>query len=173
VWSAFLASTKFTRVVVLEQGETGWFKIQSVFSWARMWGGGITFAYAMQGAVTTAIAAALIWLWRSRTAFALKAALLIIGCVLATPYSLDYDLMLLAPAIAFIAADGAARGFGAFEKTMLAMLWIVPLIARSVPQATFMPLAVPLMLLAFGLLLRRAIDDAWVENTCAHRVAAE
>src|SRR5450756_51567 len=45
VWTAFLASTKFTRTVVLEQGGTGWFKIQSVFSWVRMWGGGIALAY--------------------------------------------------------------------------------------------------------------------------------
>ena len=31
--------------------------------------------------------------------------------MLATPYSLDYDLMVLAPAIAYLAADGLARGF--------------------------------------------------------------
>ncbi len=31
VWHAFLASTEFTRTVVLEQGNTGWYKIQSVF----------------------------------------------------------------------------------------------------------------------------------------------
>ena len=41
VWTAFLASTHFTRTVVLEQGDTGWHKIQSVFSLVRMWGGGI------------------------------------------------------------------------------------------------------------------------------------
>jgi hypothetical protein len=35
VSSAFLASTKFTRTVVLEQGDTGWYKIRSVFSWVR------------------------------------------------------------------------------------------------------------------------------------------
>ena len=46
VWPAFLASTKFSRIVVLEQGGTGWYKIQSVFSWVRMWGGGIALAYA-------------------------------------------------------------------------------------------------------------------------------
>jgi alpha-1,2-mannosyltransferase len=169
VWSAFLASTKFTRVVVLEQGETGWFKIQSVFSWVRMWGGGIGLAYAMQAAVTIVIGGALVWLWRSAAAFPLKAALLIIGCTLATPYSLDYDLMLLAPAIAFAAADGMARGLGPWEKTTLAALWIVPLVARSVPEFTFIPLAVPLMLLAFGLLLRRATD----ETARAHGVGAE
>jgi alpha-1,2-mannosyltransferase len=160
VWTAFLASTHFTRIDVLEQGGTGWFKIQSVFAWVRMWGGGVTLAYAAQGAATLVIAGALVWLWRSRAAFALKAAALIIGCLLATPYSLDYDLTLLAPAIAFIAADGAARGFGAYEKTTLAALWIVPLVARSVPQATLIPLAVPVMLLAFAVLLRRAKNEA-------------
>ena len=87
----------------------------------------------------------------------LKAAALIIGCLLATPYSLDYDLMLLAPAIAFLAADGWQRGFAPWQITILAALWIVPLVARSVPEFTLIPLAVPLLLLAFGLLLRRAI----------------
>ena len=35
-----------------KQGGTGWHKIQSVFSWVRMWGGGVPLAYAVQGAVT-------------------------------------------------------------------------------------------------------------------------
>ena len=39
---------------------------------------------------------------------------------------------------------------------MLAALWVVPLIARAVPQATYVPLAAP-MLTAFALLLQRAI----------------
>ena len=39
-------------------------------------------------------------------AFALKAAALCLATLLATPYSLDYDLMVLAPAIAFLAVDG-------------------------------------------------------------------
>jgi len=159
IWTAFLASTKFSRVVVLEQGGTGWYKIQSVFSWVRMWGGGIPLAYALQGAVTLLIAAALAWLWRSQVAFPLKAAALAIGSVLATPYVLDYDLMLLAPAIAYLALDGFTRGFAPWEKTVLAALWIVPLIARSVPQLTLFPLAVPIMVLAIVLLLRRAMNE--------------
>lgn len=162
VWTAFLASTKFTRTVVLEQGGTGWYKIQSVFSWVRMWGGSVALAYAAQIAVTLAIAAALVWLWRSRATYPLKAAALVIGSILATPYSLDYDLMVLAPAIAYLCADGAARGFVPYQKTILASLWIVPLVARSVPQATLIPLAVPVMLLMLGLLLRRAISDCGI-----------
>jgi hypothetical protein len=163
VWTAFLASTGFTRHVVLEQGDTGWYKIQSVFSWVRMWGGTIPLAYAMQALVTLAVAAALAWLWRTPASYPLKAAGLLIGTVLATPYVLDYDLMLLAPAIAFLAADGIERGFGPYEKTMLAALWLMPLAARSVAQATFIPLAVPLMLAALALMLRRAMRETGAE----------
>jgi Glycosyltransferase family 87 len=60
VWQAFLDSTRFTRLVALEQGDTGWYKIQSIFAWARMWGVPIPLAYALQGAVTVALGGALI-----------------------------------------------------------------------------------------------------------------
>ena len=164
VWTAFLASTGFTRTVVLEQGGTGWYKIQSVFSLVRMWGGPVALAYAAQAAVTLALAASLAWLWRTHAAFPLKAAALLIGTVLATPYSLDYDLMLLAPAIAFVAIDGLNRGFAPWQKTMLAMLWVVPLVTRSVAEATLIPLAVPVMLLALSFLLHRAMVETTTQS---------
>ena len=66
--------------------------------------------------VTLALAAALVWLWRSAAPFALKAAALCIAAILATPYSLDYDLMVLAPAIAFLAADGLRARLRALRK---------------------------------------------------------
>ena len=159
VWSAFLASTRFTRTIVLESGETGWHKIQSVFAWARMWGASVALAYGVQTLSSVAVAAALVWLWHIRAAFPLQAAALMIGAILATPYSLDYDLMLLAPAIAFLLVHCSDRGFLSYEKTALGALWFVPLVARSVGQATLIPLAVPAMLLAFAFILRRA---AWV-----------
>ena len=156
VWHAFAAGSRFTREVVLEQGDTGWQKIQSVFAWVRMWGGPVVLAYAVQGLVTVAVAAATIWLWRSPASHALKAAGLLVGAILATPYSLDYDMMVLAPAIAFAAADGIAEGFGPYEKTALALLWLVPLIARGIAQAALVPLGVIAMATVFALILRRA-----------------
>lgn len=156
VWQAFLNSTRFTRFV-LEQGGPGWHKIQSVFGWVRMWGGSIPLAYVTQGLVTTALAAALIALWRSEAAFPLKAAGLCIAAMLATPYALDYDSMLLAPAIAFLFCNGLQRGFAPYEKSLLAMLWLVPLIARPVALHTLVPLAVPLMIIVFVFVLRRAV----------------
>jgi hypothetical protein len=155
-WHAFALFSEFTRTVVLEQGNTGWHKIQSVFAWSRMWGAPIPLAYALQGITIVAIAGSLALLWRSAASYPLKASALCVAAILATPYSFDYDMMVLAPAIAFLAADGMTRGFGPWEKTALAALWLVPLVARTVPQLTLIPLGVPAMLAMFVLLLRRA-----------------
>lgn len=162
IWQAFVGSMPFTREVVLEQGGTGWHKIQSVFSWVRMWGGSVHLAYLLQGTVTASLALALAWLWRSAAAFPLKAAALIVASILATPYSLDYDFVALAPAIAWFAGYGLARGFAPFEKTALVLLWLMPLVARGLAEHTMIPLGAPTMLLVFGLLMRRAASDLGV-----------
>jgi hypothetical protein len=159
VWDAFLASTHFTRIVVLEAGENGWHKIQSVFSLVRMWGGPVALAYAAQSAVTVMLAAALVWLWRAPVEFSLKAGALIIAALLATPYSLDYDMTALAPAIAFLAVHGLRHGFAPYEKTALAALWIAPLIARSIAQAILVQVGVLTMAAMLGLILYRAAQE--------------
>jgi alpha-1,2-mannosyltransferase len=156
VWHAFFVGAEFTRTVVLEQGDTGWHKIQSIFSWARMWGAPVPLAYAIQGAATLVFAMASAWLWHGKAPYPLKAAGLCLAAILATPYTLDYDMMVLAPAIAFLAVNGLARGFGPWEKTALAALWLVPLVARTFPQVTLIPLGVPVMLAVLVLILRRA-----------------
>jgi alpha-1,2-mannosyltransferase len=156
VWDAFLASAQFTRTVVLESGQTGWHKIQSVFAVVRMWGGPVELAYGAQTAVTIALAASLVWLWRRPVDFNLKATALIVAALLATPYSLDYDMTTLAPAIAFLAVHGIRFGFAPWEKTALAALWLAPLVARGIAGATLIPVGVPVMAAVFGLTLRRA-----------------
>jgi hypothetical protein len=121
-----------------------------------MWGAPIPLSYVLQGTAIVALAAALVWLWRGAAPFPLKAAALCLATILATPYSFDYDMMILAPAIGYLAVDGFARGFGPWEKSILAALWLVPLVARSVAQASLIPLGVPVMLAVFVMILRRA-----------------
>jgi alpha-1,2-mannosyltransferase len=103
-----------------------------------------------------ALAVATAWLWRGKAPYPLKAAALCLAAILATPYTLDYDMMVLAPAIAFLTADGMTRGFGPWQKTALAALWLVPLFARSFAQLTLIPLGVPAMLAVFVVVVRRA-----------------
>ena len=124
-----------------------------------MWGAPIPLAYMLQGALAAALAAALVAVWRGAAPYPFKAAALCLAAILATPYTFDYDMMVLAPAIAFLAAHGFARGFRPWEKTTLAALWLAPLVARSVTQATLVPFGVAAMLAMFVLLLRRTTSD--------------
>jgi len=144
---------------VLEQGGTGWEKIQSIFSAARMWGAAIPTAYAIQGTLLLTLAATTAWLWHSRAAFELKAAALAAGSLLATPYVLDYDLVALALAIAYLARHGLRHGFGDFEISLLAVAWIVPLLSRGIAGITGIPLGLMVLLAVYAFILRRAVLD--------------
>jgi hypothetical protein len=159
VWHAFADSMNFTQTVVLEQGNTGWEKIQSVFSATRMWGAGIPLAYAVQSALALMLAASLAWLWRSDAAFELKAAALATGSLLATPYVLDYDLVVIAVGIAFFVRHGLSYGFRAFEISVLAAAWMVPLVSRSIAGVTGIPLGLLVLLTLYVFTLRRAVLD--------------
>ena len=85
-----------------------------------------------------------------------QAKALCIATVLATPFAFDYDMIVLARAIAFFATDGLRRGFGPSEKTALAVLYLTPIAARTFTQWTLVPLGVPVMIVIFILLLRRS-----------------
>ena len=159
VWHAFADSMNFTQTVVLEQGNTGWEKIQSVFSAARMWGAGVPLAYAVQIALALMLAASLAWLWQSDAAFELKASALATGSLLATPYVLDYDLVVIAVGIAFFVRHGLSRGFRTFEISLLAAAWMVPLLSRSIAGVTGIPLGLLVLLTLYVFTLRRAVLD--------------
>ena len=159
IWHAFAESMNFTQTVVLEQGGTGWQKIQSAFSAARMWGAGVHTAYAVQITLALLLAATIAWLWQSDAAFELKASALATGSLLATPYVLDYDLVVLAVAIAFFARHGLSRGFRDYEVSLLAAAWIVPLLSRSVASVSGIPLGLIVLLAFYAFTLRRAVRD--------------
>jgi Glycosyltransferase family 87 len=159
VWHAFADSMTFTQTVVLEQGSTGWEKIQSVFSAVRMWGAGVHLAYAVQIALALMLATSLGWLWHSDAAFELKASALATASLLATPYVLDYDLVALAVGIVFFARHGLSGGFRTFEISLLAAAWIAPLLSRGVAGATGIPLGLLALLVLYVFTLRRALID--------------
>jgi hypothetical protein len=159
VWHAFADSMTFTQTVVLEQGNTGWEKIQSIFSAVRMWGGSVQLAYAFQIALASALAVTLAWLWHSDAAFELKAAALSVASLLATPYVLDYDLVVLGIAIVYFARLGLSQGFRAYEISLLVAAWIAPLLSRGVAQVTAIPLGLLVLLILYIFIVRRAVMD--------------
>jgi len=167
-WLAFRASLAFTREVVLEQGNTGWEKIQSSFSAVRALGAGVPAAYAVQGAVTLVVVIAVAWLWHGGADRRLKYAGLIIGSLLSTPYVLDYDLVALAPALAFMLSHGREHGFRPWQKTGMALVYVAPFLTRIIAGATLIPFGLLAMLWFFGMVLARAkTGSADAENSGA------
>jgi alpha-1,2-mannosyltransferase len=152
-WLAFFKFSDFTRTVVLEQGNTGWAKIQSAFAAMRMLGGSVTSAYVFQGIVSLLTIAGTFVLWRSRADYAFKAAALCAAVLLSTPYLLDYDMMVLGPAIAFLAMYGIEKGFTPYEKLFLVFVWFMPALARMVAMLTLVPLGLLSLVALFILCL--------------------
>ncbi|RYD90025.1 MAG: DUF2029 domain-containing protein, partial [Sphingomonadales bacterium] len=159
VWTAFLEGAEFTKTTILEQGITGWHKIQSTFSALRSFGAPVDVAYAGQAVVTVAVIATLVLVvWRKADP-RLVASLTACGALLATPYCLDYDMTILGVAIAFAVAHGVEKGFAPWEKTLLALLWATPLFARVVMQWTHIPLGVLVTGTLFAFLAARCLRE--------------
>ncbi|MBR0694145.1 glycosyltransferase family 87 protein [Bradyrhizobium lablabi] len=170
-WTAFFASTETSRNLLLEQGNVGFEKLQSAFAAVRLWGGSVPLAYLVQGAVCAITAGCTAWVWRSPGADDIKAALLIAATALASPHILDYDLMLLAPAMAFLVAARAGAAFLDHEISLLAAVWIAPLLARSLAGATGIPLGFLASATMFILIARAAVHARGAAGAGSLRVA--
>lgn len=156
VWDAFRDSLPLTQHIVIEQGRTGWNKIMSPFAALRMWGGGIDAAYTLQALCTASCVAAVAWLSWKRATPELRNALVCAAALISTPYVLDYDYVVLLPAIAFLWTDGQRNGWGRWQASLLALVWIAPLVAREFAQFTHLPLGLATALIVAGIALRRA-----------------
>jgi hypothetical protein len=129
-WAGFLLRTSPTMAAILQAPWTGapeQANVVSPFMAARAAGAGLPAAWALQGAVAAACATACWTAWSRRTAdpgarIALTACL----SLLATPYVHDYDMVVLAPACAALAARGYATGWLRGERACLALAWAWP-----------------------------------------------
>jgi hypothetical protein len=165
VWPGFFETMRAARVEVLETGAIGFEKIQSVFSQAKMLGAPTIIAYAAQALFALGLAVMTARLWRGRASTPLKLAGLIIASLLATPYVVDYDLVILAPAMALLILEGAARGFRPFERTLLLAAAAAPVIARPVGAALPLSLGLFAMIALFAAVLATAANETAGANS--------
>lgn len=152
VWADWLAVSGAAQEAMAE-GVVPFAKMQSLFAAARLLGAPVTLAYVLQGILTLTVVAALARKsWRRRYDPALGAAMLV-GALLATPFMLDYDLVLLAFPLIFL----AATGFQPWEKFVGALAFVAPAFARPLALEVGMPI-MPLVLVALFVLLLRRIE---------------
>jgi hypothetical protein len=152
-WEVFVHAVQAASQAALADGRADWAKLQSVFGAARMLGGDEGLAWTLQGLLTGTVAIALAALWRSRASFDVKAAALVAGTLLTTPYLFLYDLVSLAIAMAFLLRAGARSGHLPGE---LAGLGAACLLILAFPVVTA-PVGLVAVLLVAVLIARRAL----------------
>ncbi len=167
-WHAFFGSFELTRTYVLEQGPTGWQKLQSAFAAMRMLGASIETAYAVQAVISLGVAAAVLLIWHRPVALPLKGAALATGTLLVTPYVLDYDLMLLALPLAWLTVEGLRAQFLNWEKIALFIVWLLPLISREIGTLG-LPIAPIVLLVLLSFIVRRAMVGRLSDRSMAAR----
>ncbi|MEW6596757.1 MAG: glycosyltransferase family 87 protein [Pseudomonadota bacterium] len=155
IWRAYLAAGPLAKQS-LEEGLVGFEKMQSLFAAVRLWGGSIALGYVVQGLGAIAAVALLIWARLRGASMRAQSALLVAGTLLATPFLLDYDLMLLALPLAFLYREGRATGFRPWEKTAMLAAFIAPEVVRSLAREAHLPLT-PLIVAALLALIARRI----------------
>jgi alpha-1,2-mannosyltransferase len=135
VWSDFFASIGLSHQI-LDSGLVPYYKMQSVFAALRLLGAPLPLAYSGQALVAAAAAVVVAWVWRRRGDSEIKSAALVSAIPLATPFFLDYDLMIIAPAIAWLALRSIQHGPLPWERTALVASFMVPLISRGTAEYT-------------------------------------
>lgn len=164
-WAAFLHASKLARAA-LEQDLVGAEKMASVFAGVRLIGGSVALAYAAQALAATAALGALVWVLRKApSGDGADGAATVCAGLLATPFLLDYDLMLLAIPMAWLTREGVRTGFRPWEKTALALAFVAPLLTRSFALLVSVPIAPFVIAWLYALILGRALracsDRSW------------
>ena len=163
VWADFLASTADTRSM-LESGMNfgHYYKMQSVFAAARLLGSPMLVAYSLQALAALAAAAAVAGIWRRPTGDPdLKNAALMAATPLSTAFIFDYDLMLLAPPIAWLARRGLTDAALPYERTILVAAFLAPFVSRVVGMYTHLLLA-PIFIAALLVVIVRRTQGCQV-----------
>ncbi|HTK34826.1 MAG TPA: glycosyltransferase family 87 protein [Caulobacteraceae bacterium] len=154
VWRGFLAVSPMARAA-LEQNLVGNEKMQSVFAAVRLWRGPLALAYGGQAVVAVGAAWLLVRLARKGEDPDALGPALIAAALLASPFLLDYDLILLAVPLAWVLGRAERTGFLPWEKLVLSAGFLLPLVSRALAAHFGLPLGPPVVLAVLMVVVRR------------------
>jgi hypothetical protein len=155
--AAFLRDLAIAHHLV-NDGLLPWGKMPSPYVFALSLGMPAAAAMALQ-AIVAAASGACVWIaWRApRAPFEAKAAVLVVGSLLVSPYVFHYDLTWAGLAIGWLAVLGVRQGFLRGERELLFAAWISPLAMDSIWQATAVQIGFPLLAAVLAVAMIRAI----------------
>lgn len=138
-WRAFLLAFADSNVV-FAGGRIPFAGLISIFGAARLVGLPIGVAYSTQAIVTLGVALSVGMIWYQRCSPSVRFASLIAGTLLAIPVMLIYDSLLLTVAGCWLIRLGRKTGFLNWERTILSMIFVVPILSRSIALSFNVPI---------------------------------
>ncbi|HEX3861343.1 MAG TPA: glycosyltransferase family 87 protein [Stellaceae bacterium] len=171
-WLAFL-NTAGDAHTIYESGRISFGGMANSFGAARLLGASAPFAYAAQAAASVLAAAVVVTAWRRRPTLPTRAVMLLAGALVAAPLSLLYDLMLGVIAAAWLVRDRASPAAAPWESVALALLYMVLLCGRGVPENWHIPVfplaALGLFAIAIARMWRETASRGITKNETAAR----
>jgi hypothetical protein len=166
-WRGWLAAAPLARRA-LEEDWVGSEKMQSAFAAVRLLHGGLGLAYGVQAAAALAAASVLVQVMRRRGDTLAQGATLATASLLASPFLLDYDLMLLALPLAWLVREQARDGALPWEKTAMFAAFLLPLVSRLVAARLGAPLGPPIVFALLLVVARRAMVGGRVQKASSN-----
>lgn len=157
-WRGFLSNAGAARGD-LERLSVKWPMMQSFYADIRLGGGGLALGYGGQAVLALAALALLAHLCWRRAGAGPEAAALAATALLVTPFLYDYDLVVLAVPLAWLARRSERVGLGIVAGGLMLVLYLLPLDNVAVRAGLGMPLAPPLIFCLLVLIWRQGLRD--------------
>lgn len=138
-WEAFFHLTR-TVTSTFETGKVGYAGLISLFGAVRMLGGDIWLAYGVQALAAIAGGLVTAFVWWYDLSQAVRAMTLIAATLFSVPVILFYDLLPMTVAIGWLIQDARKTGFLPWEKAILGLIWLIPILSRGVGLSANIPL---------------------------------
>jgi hypothetical protein len=158
IWAAFIHNAPAS-AKVLESGFNGFIlnykTMPSPYAAVRLAGGSAGLSFLAQITATALALFITVWVWSREASLPLRASILVICSMLFTPYLQDYDVTLLALAIAWLGWEGYLRKWPAKEKLFLLAMWFAPLVSLMMVRLFNMQILPVFFVIVIIFLLRR------------------
>jgi alpha-1,2-mannosyltransferase len=154
-WQAFIATFGASHSMY-ESGRILFGGFVSPFGAMRLIGASVGVAYAVQAVFTVGAAAIVAVVWWRRLTLPTRGAVLASATLLAVPLALLYDLMLGAIAGCWLLRGADRKGLP-WEKTTLALIYVLMLDSRALSEGLSLPVNTIAAITLFGLATRRAM----------------
>ncbi|MGE0056613.1 MAG: glycosyltransferase family 87 protein [Dehalococcoidia bacterium] len=141
-------------------------KVHSFSSTMLLLGVSATATQCLQLLMSLAIACTSLWVWKQSRLDRVRFAALVLGTIGVSPYFFDYDLVILALPVLWLALDCMERGWQRGDLELLVLAWWAPFLATAVVLATsFMLTPVIVMLLLLMGIRRMRFEPAGDRTT--------